>query len=183
VVVEDMLGPALGRLLSDEFPREGFRRSGNSPDYAYWYRGLIDRGTVLKGDPPISEAWSEMAAFLASEAYRQAVERVVGLSLAGLALFAGFTQYEPACMLRPHPDRSIRVVTQTIYFNEQWAADAGGALLVLRSNRWSDVHARIVPELGRSVIFVRSEHSWHAVERVRSHASAARRALLLHFSR
>jgi Rps23 Pro-64 3,4-dihydroxylase Tpa1-like proline 4-hydroxylase len=55
--------------------------------------------------------------------------------------------------------------------------------LILRSSDPAQVHQKVTPAFGRSVVFVRSDHSWHGVERVRRGISAIRKSVLLHFSR
>ena len=128
-------------------------------------------------------AVAPLAELLLSDEYRAAMETLLAVPLEGLRVHAGFCRYPPGSQLRPHPDQSIRVVTQTVYFNDPWQQAWGGSLLVLRSSQPADVEQEVAPTLGRSVIFVRSDHSWHAVARVRQGVDAVRRSLLLHYSR
>lgn len=182
-LIDGLLDDGLARLLADQFPERGYRISSTQTDYTFLYRGLVSEGVLRLGNPPVAAEWAEFGKLLASAAYRQAMEELTGRSLAGLKVYAGFCRYEPGCVLRPHTDRPIRAVTQTIYFNRDWDDSWGGALLLLRSADRSDVQRKVTPAFGRSVVFVRSDHSWHGVERVRRGIPVVRRSLLLHFSR
>jgi len=181
-VIDGLFDPELAATLAASFPSAGYRLSSTQPDYTFLYRGLINEGTLINAGS-LSAAWREFGKVLAGDAYRAAMQQLTGRDLDGLKVYGGFCRYEPGCSLRPHPDRPIRVLTQTIYFSPHWNEQWGGSLLILRSADPGQVHRRVTPVLGRSVVFVRSDHSWHAVERVRRGIDAVRRSLLLHYSR
>lgn len=183
-VIDDLLAQEDAAALAAEFPTSGYREAGTrGTDYHFQYRDLISSGGPAAGYNECSARWRALAELLASDDYRQVMERLFGLSLAGLDVHAGLCLYPPGCQLRPHPDQAIRVVTQTIYFNDSWECIWGGSLLVLRSPDPADAEAEVAPLLGRSVVFVRSDHSWHAVGRVRQGVPATRKSLLMHYSR
>ena len=181
-VIDGLFDAELAGSLAASFPSTGFRLSSTQQDYTFLYRGLINAGALIDAGS-LAPAWREFGRVLAGAAYRAAMQQLTGRDLDGLKVYGGFCRYEPGCSLRPHPDRPIRVLTQTIYFSPAWHEDWGGQLLILRSADPSHVHARVSPVLGRSVVFVRSDHSWHAVERVRRGTDAVRQSLLLHYSR
>jgi SM-20-related protein len=60
-----------------------------------------------------------------------------------------------------HTDSRHKIVTVLLYLNPAWQ-HAGGNLRVLRSKSIDDCALEIVPELGRMLIFRRSDNSWHA---------------------
>jgi SM-20-related protein len=183
-LIDDMLGEADGRALAAEFPADGYREAGTrGTDYSFYYRDLISDGAPAADWRDCSPRWRRLGELLLSDAYRSAMSAVMGVSLDALTVSAGFCLYPAGAQLRPHPDQPIRVVTQTIYFNDPWEPLWGGSLLLLRSANLHDVEEEVAPTLGRSVVFVRSDHSWHAVTRVRRGVDAVRKSVLLHYSR
>jgi SM-20-related protein len=181
-VIDDFLPSGVGHILSEEFPEAKFRlASDGGEDYSFLFRQLIRDGKIVEPSD-LSSHWTEFARLLCSAEYRSAMSTLFSLSLDETNVVAGFALYPPGSGLRPHTDRPVRIVTQVVYFNESWESGWGGTLQLLRSSNPSDVAMEFDPKLGRSVLLVRSEHSWHAVRRVRRGIEEVRRSVLLHFT-
>jgi Rps23 Pro-64 3,4-dihydroxylase Tpa1-like proline 4-hydroxylase len=181
-VVDGFLPPGLDRDLLAEFPETKFRHaSDGSGGCSFFFRDLVRDNDVVEASD-LSANWKQFARFLVGAEYRAAIAELFGLSLDGTKVVAGFALYPPGAGLRPHTDRAMRVVTQTIYFNENWDSRWGGSLQLLRSSEPTDVDTEIDPTLGRSVLLARSAHSWHAVRGVRRGAEQVRKSVLLHFT-
>jgi hypothetical protein len=178
----DALWPtAVARRLTAEFPTEGFRLAGRpGGDACFEYRDIFRCGRVIEDG--LARCWTEAGLQLATPAYRAEVSSLFGLELSDAEVSIGLCRYRAGFRLAPHTDRAMRIVTQTIYLNPDWTPAWGGALLILGSSRMRDVQARCLPALNSTVLFVRSPHSWHAVEPVRRGSREPRKSVLLHFS-
>jgi len=73
-------------------------------------------------------------------------------------------KYAKNCFMDAHQDLNIKVLTQVIYFNDEWDEKNGGYLSILNSKNTQDIHEKVMPIVGNSVIIIRSENSWHSVE-------------------
>lgn len=156
----------IGTQLSGDFPEKGyrhyFRGSGTKRHNLYGMR-LIDRHRVA---PAHFEAmpllWKQLAKEVLSAEYRSAISSMTGVSLDGLEVEGTLWRHPEGSFIDPHPDNPGKVVTHLFYFNEQdWTVAHGGCLRILRSSDISDVAAEILPIRGSSVVFIRSETSWH----------------------
>lgn len=170
--------------LAHTFPDAGFQLAGSgSSGYRFRYRPLVSKSHISKSAYDLAPLWQALARLLVTTEYVDSIAQLVGLQdVGGLRVDAGFCIYDSKCSLRPHTDRSHRILTQTIYFNTDWSPSWGGELRILCSNSLDDVVAEVFPQLNRSVVFRRSATSWHAVMPVRS-AVVPRRSLLWHLTR
>jgi Rps23 Pro-64 3,4-dihydroxylase Tpa1-like proline 4-hydroxylase len=118
--------------------------------------------------------------FLRSDEYRTLISDLTGVALEGCRCTLSFWEYQGGDWLSPHVDKSDKLVTQIFYLTESWKDGEGGRLLILTdSDPESVVHA-LPPRLGSSAVIVRSEDSWHAVERMPPGA-APRKSLTVTF--
>lgn len=78
-----------------------------------------------------------------------------------------------------HQDMKTKVLTHVIYFNTDWLESDGGCLRILNSSDPEDVHTKVLPNIGNSVVIIRSDTSWHSVEKTRIDKS--RRAITVTF--
>jgi SM-20-related protein len=169
--------------LAVTFPESGFRLTGDgSASRRFFYQGLISGGTLQPSVQNMHAAWRALAHMLASKDYAKALGDLVGIDVQGLTADAALCVYSPRCWLRPHTDRDIRILTQVIYLNEEWSAEWGGCLRLLRSERLNDPAVEILPVLNKSVVFLRSDRSWHAVMPVKQQSGRQRRSLLFHLT-
>ena len=120
--------------------------------------------------------------FLRGQEYRSLIAELTGVPLKGRDATVNLWEYRCGDWLAPHVDKPDKLVTQIFYLTEHWSDGDGGRLLVLAdSDLRSLVHA-LPPRFGSSVVIVRSDNSWHAVEQVLPDA-APRRTLTVTFWR
>jgi SM-20-related protein len=178
VLAADFLDDRVASRLAESFPRTSFRfAGGGAPGYRFRYRTLISRSNVVADDLPL--VWCELAEAFTSAEYRRVLGGLVGCATDDLRVDAALCVYERGCWLSPHTDREMRVVTQVVYLNREWDSAWGGSLRLLRSDRMDDVAAEVVPAFNSSVVFRRTEDSWHAVAPLASGVDQSRRSLLL----
>jgi Rps23 Pro-64 3,4-dihydroxylase Tpa1-like proline 4-hydroxylase len=118
--------------------------------------------------------------FLRGDEYRELMSGLTGLVLDGCRCTLSFWEYQGGDWLAPHVDKPDKLVTQIFYLTESWNDGEGGRLLILTDSDWRSVMHALPPRLGSSSVIVRSEESWHAVERVPPGA-APRKSLTVTF--
>jgi SM-20-related protein len=186
-VVEDVFPAddnAVG--LCREFPEDGFRwffSDSGHKRFRYWGRFLVEPGSDSIANPDdLTPRWRAFAEeVLLSPEYRQAVGNAIGRDLSGAEMEATFWRYDPGCWFSAHVGSSDRIVNQVIYFNEEWSPEDGGYLRILASDDMDDAAAQIQPLLGRSVLIVRSDGSWHAIDPVSLHRGPSRQTVVVSF--
>jgi Rps23 Pro-64 3,4-dihydroxylase Tpa1-like proline 4-hydroxylase len=180
-VVDRFLDKALAQQLALDFPTDGFRTAGTQAKL-FRVRSLVVNSQIASTASDLPESWMTLAEIIAAPGYARWLGQVVGRDLNGLRLDASLCRYPPGCSLQPHTDRDIRVTTHIIYFNEEWRAEWGGMLCILRSANIDDVVDAIPPQLHTSVVMLRSDYSWHAVTPVAEGVQRERLSLLVHTS-
>ncbi len=183
--IDGLYSPEDAAALAAEYPRDHFKTlSGNDGEKEYLYeaRSLLALGADEASFPrELSPAWRQLANDLVAPGYREAMSRLTGLDLTEAPIEANVYHYGPGSSLGPHLDMPIKRVTHVLYFNDAWNADDGGCLSILRSKDAKDVAARVLPLVGSSAALVRSDRSWHAVERVAESCRKSRRCVTITF--
>lgn len=152
--------------------------------WSYRVRCLVPMGEHRVVRPQeLEPAWRALADDLAGDGYRAALSHLTGVDLRDLDLEANVFSYPVGGYQQPHPDLPEKVVTHVLWFNEAWEARHGGCLRILHSNDETDVAEELLPELGWSAVFVRSDTSWHSVTAVTNDAPVDRRAVVATFHR
>ncbi len=152
--------------------------------WSYRVRCLVAMGDRRAWRPQeLDPAWRALAGELASDAYRASLGRLTGVDLTDLALEVNVFSYPQGGYQEPHPDLPEKVVTHVLWFNEGWDASHGGCLRILNSGDEQDVAHELLPELGWSAVFVRSDRSWHSITAVTEAAPVDRRAVVATFHR
>jgi SM-20-related protein len=152
--------------------------------WSYRVRGLVGMGGRRAVRPhELDPVWRALADDLGGDAYRAALSRLTGVDLTDLDLEVNVFSYPTGGYQEPHPDLPEKVVTHVLWFNEGWEPAHGGCLRILRSRDEQDVDQELLPELGWSAVFVRSDHSWHSVTAVTDDAPVDRRAVVATFHR
>ncbi len=188
--VGDLFSPADAAALADTYPFDHFKTvagHGGEKEYEYEARALIGMGAESLAHPAeLSEAWSSLGRDLLSPAYRAAMSALTGYDLAAAPMEVNVFHYGPGANLGPHLDLPDKLVTHVLYFNRSWNVEDGGCLTILRSGEPGepgDVAAVIPPIVGNSAVLVRSEKSWHAVQRVVQGCRSSRRSVTVTFYR
>lgn len=184
-VVDGLYSPKDAAALAATYPRDHFKTvSGKDAEKEYLYesRELLGLGADTVSHPKeLSDAWRELANDLLSPEYRAAMSRLTGLDLTSVPIEANVYHYGPGSSLGPHLDMPIKWVTHVLYFNDAWNPKDGGCLSILRSSDPADVAAVIPPIVGSSAVLVRSDRSWHSVQRVVESCRKSRRAVTVTF--
>lgn len=169
-IVRDFIEDDSMDELIATFPTEGFvvRTGGEGNPYRSAGRRLVHLGKDSPVETPdLAPIWSELALELLSDAYRDAIGDLIGHDLSDHGLQVSIYRNGSQEWLPPHTDNLPKVVTQTIYFHDDWNEDWGGELLLLGSDDINDVQARVMPTRSNSVVHVRTDEAWHAVPPLR----------------
>lgn len=185
-LIDGLFRPESARELAATFPTDHYRIVSGDDEKRYRYDArpfvAFGRDEVAFADH-LSPAWRALGQGLASPAYREALGRLINLDLSDAPFEANVFHFGPRCLLDPHPDLPDKIVTQVLYFNEGWNPADGGCLRILRSSNPDDFVTEVPPLVGRSVVLVRSENSWHGVPAVRRGVARSRRSLTATFYR
>jgi Rps23 Pro-64 3,4-dihydroxylase Tpa1-like proline 4-hydroxylase len=150
----------------DRFDLSSFEETGRAKTYRL-RTGRIDD---LDRDRLPGAEWRDLMDALCGPEYRRLVGELTGVQLAGAGFSVEAWEYRNGDWLAPHVDKPDKIVTHIIYLTERWCDGDGGRLLMLGSSDPLDRVQVLPPALGSSVVLVRSEHSWHAVEAPRTGA-------------
>jgi SM-20-related protein len=163
--------PEIARELAASFPDDGYNhytRHSTAKQYDTYGRFLIKmgHGVVHEPDdqPPLWRAFGEE---LLSPAYVGAVERATGVPLVGTHLEAVYWRLTEGCVIDPHLDSPLKLVSHLFYFSESWDDTYGGCFRILHSHRIDDYVHEFPPLVNTSVLFVRSGRSWHGYKPIR----------------
>lgn len=153
--------PAVAAALQASFPDQGyahFVKRGGAKEHDLHGRRLLppDRESGL------APVWLQLSSELHGVDYRQALSELAEIPLDGLELEITLWRQEFGGFAGPHLDNPAKRLVNLIYLSERdWRPEDGGCLRFLHSNDLDDVAAEILPHLGTSVVFLRSETSWH----------------------
>lgn len=166
--------------LVSTFPTAGFQLVKQpEPDEEGKTLALEIRNDIGRAD--LDPAWKALLKQLHSDAYRQAVEHLTGVSLTDSQRRVAFYRVPPHAWLGVHRDKPNKIVSHIFYFNDDWEAGIGGDLLILDRPDLTRVRRRIAPVAGTSVVVVRGDDSWHAVEKVSAAVDRARCSIIVVF--
>jgi SM-20-related protein len=183
--IGNLYSPANAVALASSFPRDNFKTieaCGGEKSYYYEARALIGMGSDTVSNPGrLSEAWLELAHDLLSAGYREAMSSLTGLDLDARQMEINVFHYGPGAHLGPHRDLPEKIATHVFYFNQKWELEDGGCLAILNSSDATNVAAQVLPIVGNSAAFIRSENSWHEVTRVRDSCNQSRRSMTVTF--
>ena len=185
VLVEGLVPRRALRELSRTYPLDNFKLVedfAGEKDYSYEARELIPmHGSSVAHPTALSSSWKRLGRELLSAEYRQAMSDLIGIDLSSAQLEVNVFHYGADSLLGPHTDLEDKIVTHVMYFNPTWDESDGGYLRILNSADPEDVAMTVSPVLGRSVIIVRSDRSWHAVDQVGPSSTTTRRSLTATF--
>lgn len=170
------------KALSDSYPADHYRtisEQSHARQYHYDARGLISLSGKLNQVEMLSEVWQQLVQYLNSKTYKDFIFRITGIQVAHLPVEANLYKYHKDCFMDAHQDMKTKVLTHVIYFNTDWLESDGGCLRILNSSDPEDVHTKVLPNIGNSVVIIRSDTSWHSVEKTRIDKS--RRAITITF--
>ena len=109
-------------------------------------------------------AINELVEDLHSDKYKKVIGDKLGINLNSSNPKVGFYVYDRCGdWVSPHKDKSVKLATHVLYFNESWEQEWGGQFLALNSSEITDCFLELCPLIGTSVFFTPSDSSWHAV--------------------
>lgn len=126
---------------------------------------------------PVAEPWKEFIAELHQAPYQTFLRRMFGFR-PGKRLILTLEWYYAwqGCAVSPHCDARRKLATHIFYFNteEDWESSWGGQILMLDDGKRLHPHSApsfdelgvggsIDPRGNGSLLFQRTEHSWHGV--------------------
>jgi len=184
--IDGLYAPKAAAALAATYPRDHFKTlSGHDGEKEYLYeaRALLGLGAGVAHAEELSGVWRELAHDLLSPEYRVTMSLLTGYDLTASPVEANVYHYAPGASLGAHLDLPYKLVTHVLYFNSAWNARDGGCLSILRSSHPDDRAAEILPLVGNSAVLVRSDRSWHAVQRVAEGCRKSRRSVTVTFYR
>ncbi|MBA4143707.1 MAG: 2OG-Fe(II) oxygenase [Nitrosospira sp.] len=183
--IGNLFSPTDATALVSSYPHDNFKTvEGHGGEKSYYYeaRALIGMGSGSIANPErLSKEWLELARDLLSMDYREAMSFLTGYDLSTTQMEVNVCHYGPGAHLGPHCDLPEKIVTHVFYFNEYWDQADGGCLAILNSADPNDVAAEVLPTIGNSAAFLRSENSWHEVTRVKNGCTQSRRSMTVTF--
>ncbi|MDA8052326.1 MAG: 2OG-Fe(II) oxygenase [Rhodospirillales bacterium] len=191
--IPDSLTPDGFRALHDTLPDvSGFRRmvgvkrghGQKSHDrYILHYHPSLDLA------PP----WREFLSELKGEFYLNFLERLLGREERAdiIPTFEWYYAWQ-GCSVSPHCDAKRKIATQIFYFNTEaeWPSAWGGRILILDDEKRLDAHSapdfdklRVAAALeahgNNSLLFQRTDHSWHGVRPLECPQEAMRKLFIV----
>jgi hypothetical protein len=142
---------------------------------------------------PLSEPWKDFVAELRGEVYGRFFRRMLGTG-PGQRLILTFEWYYAwqGCGVSPHCDARRKLATHIFYFNTDadWETNWGGNILIMDDGGSCKRHsapsfdtlkvaASLDPRGNGSLLFQRTEHSWHGVRPLESPPEKLRKLFLI----
>lgn len=158
------------------------RRGGQEPHNRY--------SLEYTPEVPLPKPWEGFIAELSSDRYRRALQRLLGAARIRCRMHWHYTPR--GCSVSPHVDSRQEYGSQIFYFNseEEWEPTWGGDTLILDDG--GNLDFKTAPALedfdqempacsvgNRSLLFERTNHSWHGVREIACPGNRMRRVFIL----
>jgi|SRR5581483_8087982 len=163
----DLFNEKDAKDLAETYPKDHYRTitsNSNARQYNYDVRALVSFEGKLQNENCLSDSWYRFAKFINSQGYRKLINEITRIDVSELPVEANVYKYAKNCFMDAHQDLNTKILTQVVYFNDKWNVEDGGCLNILKSKNTNDLHERILPLIGNSIIIIRSDNSWHSVE-------------------
>jgi hypothetical protein len=157
-------------------------------------QGYHDRAILhYRPDIALSQPWEDFVAELKGRYYESFLRRMLGVP-AGRQLILSMEWYYAwqGCGVSPHCDARRKLATHIFYFNteQDWESNWGGRILLLDDDRRLKAHSgpsfeelkiaqSLDPRGNASLLFQRTEHSWHGVRPLESPSPDVLRKLFI----
>jgi hypothetical protein len=138
----------------------------------------------------VAQPWKEFLAELQGPVYQDFLRRVLGPHHF-IPTFEWYYAWQ-GCAVSPHCDAARKLATHIFYFNteQDWKASWGGQILILDSERRFATHsapqfdelkiaAALEPRGNGSLLFQRTQHSWHGVRPLQCPEGSLRRLFII----
>lgn len=141
---------------------------------------------------PVSKTWKNLVDEIETGKYREFINRVLGTDKFHFKYHWHYT--ESAASVSPHCDAEWKLGSHIFYFNshQNWDPIWGGQTVILDDNGeknfrsapdFNDFKRQIeIPCIGNhSLLFKRTNHSWHGVRRINCPENKLRRVFIIEF--
>jgi Rps23 Pro-64 3,4-dihydroxylase Tpa1-like proline 4-hydroxylase len=173
----------VARDLAASFPQNGFSESiGRDRRYHLCERTVVGNGRETEVDD-LALVWKQTLTAFLSKRYQDFVENTLQVDLSKCLLRVRLYRYNRGDWMLAHTDPPDRVTTHLCYLSEYWCSVWGGELLLLSSSNIDDVAFVVPPLFNSSVMFCRTDTSFHAVRVVRPTVDLPRLAVIAQFVR
>jgi len=161
----------LSRLNAELPPWDLFRRlvkEGPEYDkhYRMWLMDLYDEQGRAAGTEKLPPAWAELLDDLLSPQFAAALERGLGVDLAGLGLTLGIYRYIDGDYTTVSVGKSTKVVHFAFYLNDSWTDVEGGHMHLWTAKDAMEPAVSIVPVGGTAAVMSPSEVTWHNIGKI-----------------
>lgn len=180
VINQCLTDDTINRLIQ-ELPQEDYFRSlrENGSDKTY---NVINNVLLKLGDNSPSmhlpRCWQDFIQHLQSNDYIDPLSTLLREDLSSCRQEITLKRYGYGDFISPHTDREDVTATHLFFLNHDWDPAWGGGLLFLYNE--NEPFQKFLPTSKHSIAFVRSENSWHSVEKI-THVDAERIAVQVAF--
>lgn len=108
-----------------------------------------------------NDHWLKLIHNLMSKEYKIHLGQLLGIDLLNCFQEITLRFYRPGDYISPHTDREVVKATHMIFLNQFWQENWGGLFCVMLSE--NETYLKILPLWHNSVVFLRSDNSWHCV--------------------
>ena len=184
---------------------EGFERlRGTLPDFSLFQRmvgvkraygqGPHDRGILhYRPGMEVAPPWKEFIEEIQGENYHAFLHRMLGLPPGKRVILTMEWYYAwRGCSVSPHCDARRKLATHIFYFTTEadWDTSWGGQILIMDDAGGHKAHsapsfdelgvaAALDPRGNASLLFERTEHSWHGVRPLQCPAEVLRKLFIV----
>ena len=160
--------PSLGRFDRKERP------GGGDKSYRMYVLPLVQAGVECEALRELDPVWAGLVRHLRTPEYLDWVDQCTGARVADCRSEIGLFVFGPGDFVSAHTDKDGKLASHVLYLNDGWDEQDGGAFEVLTGDSEDPPHALLTPAAPSSVVFARSERSWHAVAPIRDQAPRLR---------
>lgn len=141
------------------------REAGSDKTYNVVNNILLGLGSDRPNpDSHLSQAWQSLVYALKSNTYIQALSHLLDEDLAACHLEITLKRYGYGDFISAHTDKALVRATHMIFLNQTWDTHWGGQLCFMHDA--NTPFKKFLPLSDRSIAFVRSDNSWHAVDEI-----------------
>jgi hypothetical protein len=191
--------------IQDSLTSEGFEQLRSTlPDISLFEKkvgvkrahgqGYHDRAILhYRPGVPLAKPWLEFIEEIQGKNYESFIRRMLGLQLNNRIILTMEWYYGwQGCGVSPHCDARRKLATHIFYFNTEadWETSWGGNVLIMDDGGRFKAHsapdfddlqvaAELDPRGNGSLLFMRTEHSWHGVRPLQSPPGPLRKLFIV----
>jgi 2OG-Fe(II) oxygenase superfamily len=141
---------------------------------------------------PLSGPWKEFVSEIQGKDYEAFIRRMIGRPDKPIILTMEWYYGWHGCAVSPHCDARRKLATHIFYFNTEadWQTGWGGNILIMDDGGRFNAHsapsfddlgvaASLDPRGNGSLLFMRTDHSWHGVRPLQSPPDGLRKLFII----